>query len=282
MGKFTRTEIIENLKAKIALGEPLVVAGAGYGLMGIAEDEGGADLIMAYNTGIHRMNGLHSVSGFRAICNGNDEDLAMGKSLVPVVHNTPIIVGIGAGDPYRSHERLIRQMIDEEGFDGVTAFPKGTGLDDPTCIFASTVKKFGLGVEAEAKLIRKCRDRDIFTVQYAHDDESLKLFVDAGVDCVCAHMGGTAGGTTGQGNDTTKSIDQVCELTQRFYEKAKSLNPELIILTHGGPLSSLEGVGEVLTRTDIHGFIGASTIERLPTEQAVMSAVSQYKKLSLR
>ncbi|MCD8105296.1 MAG: phosphoenolpyruvate hydrolase family protein [Lachnospiraceae bacterium] len=277
MSKVTREEIIKDLREKIERKEPIVVAGAGYGLMGMAEDDGGADLIMAYNTGIHRMNGLHSVSGFRAICDANEEDIDMGKSLIPVVHHTPVIVGIGAGDPYRSQDELIDTMM-EKGFDGITAFPKGTGLDDPTCIFASTVRKFGLGDAAEARLIRKCRDRNIFTVQYAHEDESLKLFVDAGVDCICAHMGGTAGGTTGQG----KSVDEVCEQTQRFYEKAYALNPDLIILTHGGPLGNVRNVGEVLTRTSIHGFIGASTIERIPTENAVISTIKQYHGLRLR
>ena len=177
---FTRAEILADLKAKVDRKEPIIMGGAGIGLIAKIEDMAGIDAIMAYNTGPFRMDGHPSCVGYLAYGDSNQISMDLAKQILPVVKNTPVIGGIGAGDPYRDIDRLIGEMM-EIGYSGITNVPTAGAYDG---VFRHRIDTAGVGYPEEVKLIEKCRKRDIFTVAYAYHDDEVKAMIQAGVDCI--------------------------------------------------------------------------------------------------
>lgn len=273
---FTRAEIVADLHAKVLRKEPIIMGGAGVGMIAKIEDQAGIDAIMAYNTGPFRMDGHPSCVGYLAYGDCNEISLRLARQILTVVKNTPVIGGIGAGDPYRDIDRLINQMMDA-GYSGITNVPTAGAYDG---VFRHRIDTAGVGYPEEVKLIKKCRAKDIFTVAYAYREDEVKEMIQAGVDCISAHVGATHGGTCGFEDAT--SLEETIQITQRLCELAHAENPEVIFLCHGGHLEDKESVQECFRRTGVQGFVGASSIERIPVERAIMQAVAEYKSLKLR
>lgn len=276
MKQFSRKEINERLKTKIKNRKPIVIGGAGIGLIAKIADRAGIDLIMAYNTGPFRMDGHGSLSGYLAYGDSNAMTLSLGNNILKVVENTPIIGGIGAADPYRDIDQLIELMM-EKGFSGITNVPT-TGLYDG--IFRQQIDSTNLGYPEEIRLVKKCNQRDIFTAVYVFNEEDAKYMADAGADLVGTHVGLTLGGTIGAG--FALELEKACERTQKMLEAAKSVNPNIIVACHGGPFDFPENVQYCFDRTDVDGFIGASSIERLPVEKAITDTINTFKNLKLK
>ena len=274
--KFSRSEIKADLSAKIARKEPIIMGGAGIGLIAKIEDMAGIDAIMAYNTGPFRMDGHPSCVGYLAYGDSNQISMDLARQILPVVKNTPVIGGIGAGDPYRDTDRLIDQMM-ELGCSGITNVPTAGAYDG---FFRHRIDTAGVGYPAEVELIRKCSKKDIFTVAYCYREGEVKMMIDAGVDCISAHVGATSGGTCGFQDAT--SLEKTIEVSQALCELAHRENPDVVFLCHGGHLEDPESVAECFRRTDVQGFVGASSIERIPVEKAIMTAVMEYKSLKLK
>lgn len=274
--QFTRQIIREQLQEKVKRREPIIIGGAGIGLVAKMEDRAGIDLIMAYNTGPFRMDGHPSCIGYLAYGDSNGITLQLGRTLLPVVENTPVIAGIGAADPYRDIDMLIDQMM-SMGFSGITNVPTAGAYDGR---FRHRIDTAGVGYPEEIKLIRKCSEKDIFTVAYAYTPDEVKAMIQAGVDVIGAHVGATSGGTCGF--EDTYSMEEACERTQEMYEMAVKENPDIIFTCHGGPFEGPKEVQECFNRTDVHGFIGASSMERLPLEKAIVETVREFKALRLR
>lgn len=274
--KFTRQEIITDLHEKVKRKEPIIMGGAGIGLIAKIEDMAGIDAIMAYNTGPFRMDGHPSCVGYLAYGDSNQITLNLARQILPVVKNTPVIGGIGAGDPYRDIDRLIDEMM-SIGYSGITNVPTAGAYDG---FFRHRIDTAGVGYPAEVDLIAKCSRKDIFTVAYAYHEDEVKAMIQAGVDCISAHVGATSGGTCGFKDAV--SLEDTIETTQRLCETAVRENPDIIFLCHGGHLEDNESVQECFRRTDVHGFVGASSIERIPVEKAILQAVKEYKSLKLR
>lgn len=230
---------------------------------------------MAYNTGPFRMDGHPSGSGYQPFGDANGLTLSLGRRLLPVVEQTPVIGGVGPGDPYRSVDALLDEMM-EMGFSGVTNVPT-TGVYSDA--FREALERAGAGFRAEIDLIAKCNARDIFTVAYAFNTEEVRRMVASGCDIVSPHVRGTSGASVGIEN--VISMDAACEKTQRMYEAAIAENPNVIVVCHGGPFSMPADVQTAFNRTDVHGFIGASSIERLPVEREIIQTVSSYRFLRL-
>ena len=267
--QFTRSEIRADLSAKISRKEPIIMGGAGIGLIAKIEDMAGIDAIMAYNTG-------PSCVGYLAYGDSNQISMDLARQILPVVKNTPVIGGIGAGDPYRDIDRLIDQMM-ELGYSGITNVPTAGAYDG---FFRHRIDTAGVGYPAEVELIRKCSKKDIYTVAYCYHEDEVKAMIDAGVDCISAHVGATSGGTCGFQDAT--SLEETIEVSQRLCELAHRENPDVVFLCHGGHLEDPESVAECFRRTDVQGFVGASSIERIPVEKAIMTAVKEYKSLKLK
>ena len=276
MGKFLRKEINDKLRMQIKRKEPIIIGGAGIGLIAKVVDRAGIDIIMAYNTGPFRMDGAASLCGYLAYGDANAITVDLGTKLLKVVENTPVIGGIGASDPYRDIPRLADQMI-EMGFSGITNVP---ALGSYEGVIRDQIDALGCGVPEEIKMIAYCNEKDYFTIAYTFTEQDVRDFVNAGVDIVGIHVGGTMGGMIG--SKTARSIDEACEMTQSYYEIAIRENPNVLVVTHGGPFEDPVSVKKVFEQTDVHGYIGASSIERIPVEIAVTKVVKDFKSLRLR
>lgn len=276
MGQFTRKEIKDKLHAQIRRKEAVIIGGAGIGLVAKCADMAGIDLIMAYNTGPFRMDGAASLCGYLPYGDANAITEQLGNRMLKLVQNTPVIAGVGASDPYRNIPMFVDRMI-EMGFSGITNVP---ALGSYEGTIRDQIDTIGYGVPEEVKMIAMCDRKDIFTVAYTFTEQDVRDFIQAGVDVVGIHLGGTVGGTIGSKESIT--MDKACEITQKYYELAMRENPDVIVVTHGGPFEDPESVSQVLQRTSVHGFIGASAVERIPVERAVMQVVREYKSLRLR
>lgn len=276
MRRFTRGEILERLAAVRSRREPIVLGGAGIGLVAKAADRAGIDVLMAYNTGPFRMDGHGSLAGYLAYGDANAITLDLARRLLPVVADTPVVGGIGAADPYRDVARLVDRYL-ELGFSGITNVPTA-GLYDG--VFRRHIDATGLGYPREVELIRLCRERDVFTVAYAFSPEEAAAMAEAGADVVGAHVGLTSGGLVGAVE--TLSLEEACDATQRMVEAAVAARADVLVVAHGGPLEDPDSVRVAFERTDVHGYLGASSIERLPVERAVADVVRALKRLPVR
>lgn len=275
MGKYARKEINALLHERIKRKEPIILGGAGCGLVAKIADAAGIDIILAYNTGPFRMDGNPSGSGYQAYGDGNKITLELGRRLIPVVKNTPIVGGIGPGDPYKDIEKLMEEMI-EVGFSGITNVPT-TGVYSDA--YRAALENAHAGYGAEIELMEKCHKYDIFSVAYAFTQEEVRKVVAAGCDIVSPHVRGTSGGSVGIEN--VMSMEEACEKTQKMYEVAVAENPDVIVVCHGGPFSAPSDVQKAFDNTDVHGFIGASSIERLPVEREITKAVRAFSGLKI-
>jgi predicted TIM-barrel enzyme len=274
--RFTRDEILERLAAVRARREPIILGGAGIGLVATAADRAGIDALMAYNTGPFRMDGHGSLAGYLAYGDANAITLELGRKLLPVVDNTPVVGGIGAADPYRDVAVLVDEYL-ALGFSGITNVPTA-GLYDGK--FRRHIDATGLGYPREVELIRLCRERDVFTVAYAFSPEEAAAMAAAGADVVGAHVGLTSGGFVGAAE--TLSLDEACAATERMVEAAVAARSDVLVVAHGGPFEDADSVRTALGQTGVHGYLGASSIERLPVERAVTEIVRTLKSLPVR
>src|SRR5581483_5723469 len=223
-----------------------------------------------------RMDGHGSLAGYLAYGDANAITLDLARRLLPVVADTPVVGGIGAADPYRDVARLVDRYL-ELGFSGITNVPTA-GLYDG--VFRRHIDATGLGYPREVELIRLCRERDVFTVAYAFSPEEAAAMAEAGADVVGAHVGLTSGGLVGAVE--TLSLEEACDATQRMVEAAVAARADVLVVAHGGPLEDPDSVRVAFERTDVHGYLGASSIERLPVERAVADVVRALKRLPVR
>ncbi len=276
MRQFTREEILARLRERIEKKEPIVMGGAGIGLVAKAAERAGIDVIMAYNTGPFRMDGHPSLAGFLALADANQIVIDLGKRLFPVVNDTPIVAAVLAGDPTRDIGRLVSEMMDM-GFSGITAGPMARVY---TGKFLQLVEESGMGFAKEVELIRMCRERDIFTIAYVFDTEEARQMAEAGADVVAPHVYTTSGGMAGV--KTVMTLDEACKRTESMCQAAREIRPDVILVSHGGPFKDPESVQYSFDHTSVHGYLGASSVERIPIENAIMNVVKDYKNLKLR
>lgn len=281
MKQFTRKEILDRLHAKMDMGKGLIIGGAGIGLVAQAEEKAGIDVIMAYNTGPYRMDGLVSFMGYMSYSDSNADTMSLAGTILPVVKNTPVVAGVGVSDPYRNPEKMVDEFM-KVGFSGITTVPCNGSYEYG--IFRKIIDRLDIGVPREAEVMKYCSRNDIFTIEYVFTEEEMRMMCQAGVDVVAIHTGGTVGGTTGKviQDMYNKSMEEACEHSQRMYEIAKSENPDVIVVNHGSVFTNPEAVAECYRRTDLDGNVGASSVERIPVEEKITELIKAYKSLKLR
>lgn len=278
---FTRTEVLERLNKTLSEGKPIIGAGAGTGISAKFAERGGADLILIYNSGRYRMNGHGSNAGLMPIGDANAIVMEMGeRDVLPVVENTPVIAGVNGTDPTRVMDRFLGQ-VEEMGFSGVINFPSVGYIDGR---WRQSLEATGFGYDREVDMIRKANKRGMFTLAYVYEPHEAPPMAEAGVDVLVAHLGLTTGGSIGAeaGDFMTKSLDECIDHAIQTRDAAKTVNPDVIVVTHGGPLEMPEAVEKVMRGSECYGFIGASTMERLPTEVAIESTVRSFKDITLK
>ncbi|KAF1955957.1 hypothetical protein CC80DRAFT_473957 [Byssothecium circinans] len=270
----SRKEILRNLRAQIDNGSIIVGAGAGIGLSAKFVEEGGGDLIIIYNSGRFRMAGRGSLAGLMPYGNANEVVLEMANEVLPIVKKTPVLAGVCATDPFRSIPRFLAQLKDL-GFAGVQNFPT-VGLIDGQ--FRQNLEETGMGYDAEVEMIRTARSLDLLTTPYAFNIDEARKMAEAGADVIVAHMGLTTSGSIGA--TSGKSLDDSVKLVQEIRDVAAEVNEEVIVLCHGGPIAKPEDAKYVIDRTKgVHGFYGASSMERLPVEEAITKITKTFKEL---
>src|SRR5580698_10487948 len=259
--KFTREQVLHQLRSQVAKGRPIVGAGAGTGISAKFAEAGGADLIIIYNSGRFRMAGHGSLAGLLAYGDANAIVKEMGeREVLPVVHNVPVIAGVMGTDPMRRMEHLLAEL-DTLGFSGINNFPT-VGLIDGR--------------------FRMAHERGFFTAVYVFNPDEAIAMASVGADVIIAHVGLTVGGTIGLADNDALSLEKAPAVVQQIGDAAKSVKSDVILLCHGGPIATPENAAYVLARCAAVGFVGASSMERLPVETAIAATTRAFKSIALR
>ena len=276
---YSRSAVLDRLRKKLGDNRPIIGAGAGTGISAKFAERGGADLILIYNSGRYRMNGYGSNAGLLPIGDANAIVMEMGeRDVLPVVEKTPVIAGVNGTDPTRLMPVFLDKVV-AAGFSGVINFPSHGFIDGQ---YRQSLEETGFGYDKEVDMIRLAREKDIFTLAYCYDVDAVGEMTRAGVDVIVAHMGLTTGGSIGATGDYTKSLDDCVALTGEMMGLARSIRSDVIVLTHGGPIEAPQDADKVMSATGAQGFIGASTMERLPTEVAIEKTVRGFTELRLK
>jgi predicted TIM-barrel enzyme len=272
----TGEEARAQLRAALERGDVLIGAGAGTGLSAKCAEAGGADLIIIYNSGRYRMAGRGSLAGLMPYGDANAIVLEMGNEVLPIVEHTPVLAGVCGTDPFRLMDRFLSQ-VEEAGFAGVQNFPT-VGLIDG--IFRANLEETGMGYALEVEMIGLAAERGLLTAPYVFDVETTEAMARAGADVLVPHMGLTTKGTIGA--HTARTLDECVTLIQEMHDAATAINPEVIVLCHGGPIAEPEDATYVFERTrGVVGFFGASSMERLPTEVAMTENMRRFKAITI-
>ena len=274
MPRIARSTLIERFRAKIAAGQPIIGGGAGTGLSAKCEEAGGIDLIVIYNSGRYRMAGRGSLAGLLAYGNANEIVCEMAREVLPVVRHTPVLAGVNGTDPFMIPEEFLRRLA-ALGFSGIQNFPT-VGLIDGT--FRANLEETGMGYGLEVELVGRARALDLLTTPYVFDEPGARDMAGAGADIVVCHLGLTTGGSIGAATALTLA-DCVAPIRAQA-AAARAVNAQVIVLCHGGPIATPDDAQFILQHCrEIHGFYGASSMERLPAEVALTETTRRFMQI---
>ncbi|MBD1566174.1 phosphoenolpyruvate hydrolase family protein [Vibrio sp. S12_S33] len=269
-----RQNILAKFRKMIERGEPIIGGGAGTGLSAKCEEAGGIDLIVIYNSGRYRMAGRGSLAGLLAYGNANQIVMDMASEVLPVVKETPVLAGVNGTDPFCQFDKFLDDII-ATGFSGVQNFPT-VGLIDGN--FRANLEETGMGYGLEVEMIHKAHQKGLLTTPYVFSVEDAVSMTQAGADIIVPHMGLTTGGNIGA--DTALTLKDCVPLINEWANAAKAVRDDVIVLCHGGPISTPEDAQYILDNCpECHGFYGASSMERLPTEVALTATTREFKQI---
>ncbi|MDQ3025322.1 MAG: phosphoenolpyruvate hydrolase family protein [Pseudomonadota bacterium] len=276
MARIERKEILARFRAQIARKQPIIGGGAGTGLSAKCEEAGGIDLIVIYNSGRYRMAGRGSLAGLLAYGNANDIVVEMAREVLPVVSRTPVLAGVNGTDPFMIRPVFLQRLA-ELGFSGVQNFPT-VGLIDG--VFRANLEETGMGYGLEVDLIRDAHAIDLLTTPYVFNEDEARAMTRAGADIIVCHMGLTTGGAIGAG--TALTLKDCVPRIDALSAAAKRVRRDVIVLCHGGPIAEPADAEYILRECrEVHGFYGASSMERLPTERALTEQTRKFKDIKL-
>lgn len=279
MKQYTRQDVLDRLHGKLASGHIIVASGAGTGISAKFEEAGGSDLLLVFNSGRYRMHGLGSLSGLLAYGDANAIALEMGeRQILPIVKEVPVICSVNGTDPTRLMRPFLRRVMDA-GFSGVNNFPT-VGLIDGR--FRMELERTNMGFGKEVDMIRQAHELGFFTCVYVFNPDESRAMAEAGADAIIAHMGLTVGGSIGLERQDAMQLEDAPAAVQAIGEAAWKVKPDAILLCHGGPIATPEDAAYVLARSDAVGFVGASSMERLPVETAIAETMRQFKAVPIR
>ncbi len=275
MPHFAREELLAKYREMVRRRQPIIGGGAGTGLSAKCEEAGGIDLIVIYNSGRYRMAGRGSLSGLLAYGNANDVVMEMAREVLPVVKKTPVLAGVNGTDPFCQFHTFLNEVA-AIGFSGVQNFPT-VGLIDG--VFRQNLEETGMSYTLEVDMIRLAHEKGLLTTPYVFDPQQATTMAKAGADMLVAHMGLTTGGTIGA--ETALSLEACPGRIDAIAEAALEVRPDIIVLCHGGPIAEPADATFVLSKTrHCHGFYGASSLERLPAEKAIVKQTQDFKRIS--
>jgi predicted TIM-barrel enzyme len=271
----TRSEVLAKFRGMVERREPIVGGGAGTGLSAKWEEAGGIDLIVIYNSGRYRMAGRGSLAGLLAYGNANEIVVDMAKEVLPVVKHTPVLAGVNGTDPFYRPEIFLPELA-RLGFAGVQNFPT-VGLIDG--VFRQNLEETGMGYGLEVEMIKVASELDMLTTPYVFSEDDAIAMTEAGADIIVCHMGLTTGGSIGA--ETALTLDDCVDKVDAWAAAARTVRTDVLVLCHGGPIAMPDDASYVLQRSSgVNGFYGASSMERLPTEQALKSQTEAFKAIT--
>jgi predicted TIM-barrel enzyme len=274
MPRIARQTILDQLRAKVANGTPIIGGGAGTGLSAKCEEAGGIDLIVIYNSGRYRMAGRGSLAGLMAYGNANDIVCEMAHEVLPVVKKTPVLAGVNGTDPFMIADEFFARLIGL-GFSGVQNFPT-VGLIDGN--FRANLEETGMGYGLEVEMIARARGADLLTTPYVFSESNAQAMARAGADIIVCHLGLTTGGNIGA--ETALKLADCVEPINAWAAAAKKIKPDVLVLCHGGPIATPDDAQFILQHcAGCHGFYGASSMERLPTEVALTETTRRFTQI---
>src|SRR6516225_4292416 len=277
MARFERKALLKKFHDMAARGEPIVGGGAGTGLSAKCEEAGGVDLIVIYNSGRYRMAGRGSLAGLMPYGDANAIVLEMAGEVLPIVTRTPVLAGVNGTDPFRDMDLFLDQLKGL-GFAGVQNFPT-VGLIDG--IFRANLEETGMSYALEIEMISKAREKDLLTTPYVFSEAEAAAMAIAGADIIVCHLGLTTGGSVGA--QTAPKLEDCPKLIDEWASAALSVNPDILVLAHGGPIADPDDADFIMKNTKkCHGFYGASSMERLPVERALTDQVRKFKAIGAR
>jgi predicted TIM-barrel enzyme len=277
MARIARQDILTTLRGMVLRGEPIIGGGAGTGLSAKCEEAGGIDLIVIYNSGRYRMAGRGSLAGLLAYGNANEIVLEMAREVLPVVTRTPVLAGVNGTDPFLLVDPYL-ETLGDLGFSGIQNFPT-VGLFDG--VIRAQLEETGMGYGLEVQLVERARKLDLLTTPYVFSEDNARDMARAGADIVVCHLGLTTGGAIGA--RTALSLKECVPLIEAWAKAARAVNPDVLVLCHGGPIATPDDAAYILQECrTCHGFYGASSLERLPTETALTETTRTFKRLGIR
>jgi predicted TIM-barrel enzyme len=272
--KMDRQSILKGFRERINSGEILLGVGAGTGITAKSSEAGGCDMLIIYNSGRYRMAGRGSLAGLLAYGDANAIVVEMGSEVLPVVKNTPVLAGVNGTDPFRVMDVFLKELK-AQGFAGVQNFPT-VGLIDG--VFRQNLEETGMGYDLEVEMIRKAHELDMLTTPYVFDTEQAKKMAEAGADVIVAHMGLTTKGSIGA--QTALTLDESVKRVQEIADAVRSVNPDVMVICHGGPIAEPEDAEYVIKNTTgVDGFFGASSIERFAAERGIKEQTTKFKAI---
>lgn len=280
--QYTREQIRQRIEDVAAGRRPVVISSAGTGISAKFAEIGGVDMIGIYNSGRFRMDSHNSTCGQMFFSSANEEIMILAKRIMPVIQNVPVIAGIAGNDP-SIDKRVFFKTLQFLGFSAVMNFPTCGDFLGFMGNPPDELNDFGIGYRQEVEALQLAKEMGMFTLGYAFTREQAGMLGDAGIDVVICHMGLTQGGIGGpQASETAWSLDEAVENIKEFTAAAKRTNGDTIIMSHGGPISSPEDTKYVYEHTESVGFLGASSIERIPVEQPIVDAVRSFKEIDIQ
>jgi predicted TIM-barrel enzyme len=273
---YTRAEVRERLQATLNSQKAIIAAGAGTGISAKFIEKGGADLIIIYNSGRFRMSGHGSTAGLMAYGDANAVAMEIGEfEVLPVVEEIPVICGVHGSDPRRRmwHHLL---KVKDMGFSGINNFPTHCIVDGH---FRRVLEETGMGFDKEVEMVRLASKMDLFSIVYVATPDEARQMAEVGADAIIAHVGTTVGGSIGV-TEASCSMDEAVERTQAIIDAGRAVNPDIFFLAHGGPINTPDDVRIVLDRTNVQGFVGASSLERMGVEVSLTELTQKFKSLS--
>jgi predicted TIM-barrel enzyme len=274
--RIDRSDALRRLREQIDQGVAVIGAGAGTGISAKSAEAGGVDMIIIYNSGRYRMAGRGSLAGLMPYGDANEIVVDMAREVLTVVKDTPVLAGVCGTDPFRDMAHFL-QELKSLGFTGVQNFPT-VGLIDG--VFRANLEETGMGYDKEVAMIQQAHELGLLTTPYVFNEEDAVKMARAGADVLVAHMGLTTKGTIGA--TTALTLDDAVERIQKIADAGRGVNPDIMVICHGGPVAEPEDAAYVLERTKgVIGFFGASSVERLPTEVAIKNQVKAFKNISV-
>lgn len=267
-----REEIIKLLRAEINISGHIVGATVGTGMSAKYTSLGGADILLALNAGRMRQMGRGSLASYFCYGNNNEEVMEIGThDILPLVKEKPLIFGLFASDPTISLYEYLKTIRDY-GFSGITNFPTVSLIDGQ---FRQALEENGDSYSCEAEAIKLAHYLDLFTVAFVTNADETRQMLDAGADVICAHLGLTKGGFLGANKYV--NLNEARMICDEIFSICLEHDPDVIRMVYSGPANSPSDMQYLYLNTACQGYIGGSTFDRIPVEQAMIDSTRAFK-----